>query len=368
VLVAVANHGSAAVTAPLVLDQNGTVLRQEPITVPAGSTSTVLWPIGNIPGIVTARLDLVDGLASDNTRALVVPASGPIRVHVIAARHFVEAALSSYPDLLRVSGPAGSETTVPDRADVIVCDGCSDIPPGEGGVLILPASASPAAAPVPLTMTALEHPVGNALTLDGLVAVPVAVRREVDETAIVARAGALPAIAAYVSRGRRIVEIRLDPQASGLGLETAFPMLIASAIEWLAVSHWNPLTVVAGEPLRWLLPGAASEPIVTGPAGERIAATFTGGVLTIAHARSAGRYRVQVDGQEKSFVVNPAVVGESDLRSVGESGPDLNVRSLGTFQREITMFLLMAALGILAFESYLRYRPGQRHAVSARAS
>ncbi|OFW31514.1 MAG: hypothetical protein A3H97_03260 [Acidobacteria bacterium RIFCSPLOWO2_02_FULL_65_29] len=364
VLLSVRNYGSEAVTTTVTIEQKGAVVRREPVTVASRSVAALVTTIENLPGIVTARLDVNDALAADNTRAVVVPGSGPIRVRLIAASYFVERALSVHPGVsvvpaARLDGTAKGPV---EEADVVVCDGCATLPPGEASVLIFPPRPSRPAEPVSLTMTGEEHPLRELPSLDGLAAVSVPSEGPFGEGVVVARAGGIPAVVAHTSGVRRVVEVRLDPTVPGFALTPAFPMLVASAVEWLAARDRNATTVVAGVPLRWAMAATSvssipsSTPAVVGPDGRPVPATFAAGVLSVVSTRAAGIYRLRTDSSEQAFVVNPATDGESDLLqkttndSAAHGAPEADLR-----ERELTPFLLLAALAVLAAESQRRY-------------
>lgn len=364
VLLSVRNYGSEAVTTTVTIEQNGSVVRREPVTVSSRSVTALVTTIENLPGIVTARLDVNDALPADNTRAVVVPASGPIRVRLMAGSFFVERALSVHPGVsivpaARLDGTAKGSV---EEADVVVCDGCTTLPPGNANVLIFPPRPSRPAEPVPLTMTGEEHPLRELPTLDGFAVVPVPREGDFGDGFVIARAGGIPAVLAYASGVRRVVDLRLDPTVPGFALTPAFPMLVASAVEWLAARDRNAVTLVAGVPLRWVMPATSASsvpssiPAVVGPDGRPVPATFAGGVLSVVSTRAAGIYRVRADGSERTFAVNPATDGESDLlREITDDSAGNSALQSHLRERELTPFLLLAALVVLAAESQRRY-------------
>jgi hypothetical protein len=352
VLLSVRNYGSKAVATTVALDQNGTLVSREPVNVPARTGVELLFVIQNVPSVVTARLELSDALAADNTRAVVV-SPNQIRVAAIGASPYVEKALLAHPGVAIV--PLRSIGAAEDAAafDVVVCDGCAELPPGNANALLFPPRPSRRAEPVPMTMSDDAHALTDSLSLDGVPAVPIASRSAIGESHVIATAGGIPVVVASTSGTRRIVNLHLDPTAPELALSPAFPMLIANALQWLAAGDQRPVTIVAGEPLTWAMSSAeASSTIaVSGPDGRSLASTVAGGVLSVAATRAAGVYRVRGAGPEQRFVVNPAAGAESDLsreiksadRGPGGFQPDLEERGL-------TSLLLLAALGVLIVE------------------
>jgi hypothetical protein len=233
VLAHVWNFGTRPATTTLTLSRDGSVLAGQALTIAprAGATLTAVLRGGG--GVVTGRIDAgadaEDAIAGDNARATDVAPPLAIRVNAGGAGGFLEQALRTRPGVTVVAGP------VPD-ADVVVCAGCAAAslaaPPGAGVLVVPPPGARPAAA-APLSADATAAALRTSPTLDGVEAAAID-GPEPAPGAVVARAGRRPAIVAYETGGRRVVELRLDLTRSPLVLSPAFPILIADALDWLA--------------------------------------------------------------------------------------------------------------------------------------
>jgi len=145
-------------------------------------------------GTLVATLEADDALAADNTR-YAAPAARPLtRVALIGANAFLEAALQANQTVTRLEATSG----VP---DVVVCLGCAEAPPGDSGVLQAGEASGATIAPAPLTVVAPEHPLVRGISLDGVMARPLARRPTPDGSlpagaVVIARAGERPAIIA----------------------------------------------------------------------------------------------------------------------------------------------------------------------------
>jgi hypothetical protein len=133
---------------------------------------------------------------------------------------------------------------------------------------------------------------------------------------------------------------------------------MAAALEWLAPDARNPLNIVAGEPLRWMVPAPAGDATIVGPGGRVLNASRAANVL-VARPVAAGVYRVRAGGTERAFVVTPDA-GESDLTSpaaptaAATPAPGGSGETATPYNTDASGAVLMAALLLLAAE--WRYR------------
>src|SRR6185436_12181465 len=124
------------------------------------------------------------------------------------------------------------------RYDVVVCDACGEWLAEKAGVLIIPAPDGAAAAAEPLMVGDSDHPIGAALMSLGPGSV-FATRASRSNAAtidgdVILRAGGAPLLIASVAHGRRTLTLNANLSSSSLPLTTLFPVLMASAVEWLA--------------------------------------------------------------------------------------------------------------------------------------
>ncbi len=406
VLAELHNYGRRQVTTTLTLTHEGAMVSSHPVVVAPGGRARVVAVFHEMSGVVTAHIEADDAIAADNTRHTVIVPSAPVtRVALSGGGYFVERALRSRPGVelveLAALPPAGTAATV----DVLVCSGCSDVPSDESGpgvLLILPRPTEPAepAAAAPMTQSSEAHPVTRSLELTSTPASLIAGAPAPGGATILASAGGAPAILAYESAGRRVVELRVDLERSSLPLTPAFPVLIANAIDWLASRDRRPTDYAAGDPIvRPVPPGGrdagapdparataaatapeatgeartAPEVLLTGPRQETVQTVTDGHLVTVTGNAGAGAYRLRAGTLDDWFVVNPATAEESDVGAPADSparstaapttesvqggtsagGPAESTPG-GDGRVDLTAAVLAAALALLAAEWWLR--------------
>ncbi len=243
--------------------------------------------------------------------------------------------------------------------DVIVCETCAQPPQTRGGVLLVP----PAANSLPralLTLSVPDHPIAAAVDPGELLAAPIEPTAAPNPSDVVAQAGDAPAIVAREQDGRRIVELdlALDRETSDVPLSPAFPILIANAIEWLAMNDAHPNQVVAGEPLAWRLTDILrpDQVQINGPDGRTRTARIVGNRLIFTETDVPGAYTVRTPSGEEQFVVNPAVEAESDLETAAGELPTVNAGTARTGEEPLALapLLLLLACALLAGEAWAR--------------
>jgi hypothetical protein len=370
-LLAATNYGTQPVVLDAVISQNDSTLARQSLQLLPGSEGSAVVALPQTTGVVYARLGTTDALAADDSRAVALPPADPLRVLLINGSHFVEQALRTHPGAVVL--PWKPNEAVDDTAyDVIVCDGCDDIPDnaGSAGVLVLPSRATAAREPAPVitnvrarAFTIVEQlglesllvaPVDTALPRTGR-ALPSAVSDDAsDDAGVIAHAAGVPLIVTHEEGVSRVVELRLDP-AAGFALEPAFPMLIANCLDWLAAPRRTAVTLTAGDllqlrPMAEQSPPTNIGPVVTGPDGRTVPASDRAGAY-IAPTERAGVYRIAHGTHTNALIVNPHVEGESNL--LAEASPDpatIVPRPAMRAGWDAAGILLVLALALLAVE------------------
>jgi Mg-chelatase subunit ChlD len=161
------------------------------------------------------------------------PRADPIRVLLLTAGNFfLEQSLLTNPALT-----VDREKRQGVRYDIVVCDACVDAPADSSGLLTIPAADETKTA-APLTVGDSEHPIGAALMSLGPASVLAAPASKSDAAVIagdvILRAGGVPVLIASAQSGHRTVSLNVNLASSSLPLNTAFPVLMASVVEWLA--------------------------------------------------------------------------------------------------------------------------------------
>ena len=174
----------------------------------------------------------------------------PIHVLLLTqGNFFLEQSLVTNPLLAVDREPrAGS------RYDVVVCDACGNATSDAAGLLTIPAADGTPAPAERVTVSDSDHPIGAALAAFGAGPVLVSPVARSSDTVIggdvVLRAGGVPVLVATESSphaaqggrilyptpggGGRAVVLNVNLGSSTLPLSTAFPVLMASTVEWLA--------------------------------------------------------------------------------------------------------------------------------------
>lgn len=357
VLVEAWNYWTEPLDAQIEVVQNGSLVGRYPVRLPSRGGITVVVDVPAVDGVIRARLVPDDALAVDNSRLAMLRSIRPVRVLLTGGTFFIEKALGANRTVLvdRVRGQA--------RYDVLVCENCSELPAGEGGVLLIPGAPQPRVEAAEMTLSAPNHPIAAALDLSGMRAVPISQNAQRHDSIVIARISGRPAILAYEVDGRRVVELRLDVTDPSFAISTVFPILIANATDWLARRGENSRELVAGEPLQWVFgEKPTQQPDLVGPVGRRVSSFTSGSRLTSSSLHGAGVYVVRGGAAEETFVVNPATASESDLSASGSAAqtaiPQTSVTPRG--ERQVVLPLLLLALGLLSVEWWLRCSVARR--------
>jgi Ca-activated chloride channel homolog len=228
-LAEVRNHGAAR-QAVLSIRNGERELHRQALTLPANAVQHVTLRLARPSGSYTASIDAQDGLALDDVRTTTGEPGTTRVVLVTRGSFFLERALAAYPGIeLRIVTP--DEFAAPrDPNELVICDGCRAMPAAGRTLWIArgeqrsAAPIEPAGGPHPLTTPFAEAPV---IARAANAAMPA-------DATIVARAGGSAAIATLERDGRRTILTNIDFTSPGFVNETAFPVFVARAIEWLA--------------------------------------------------------------------------------------------------------------------------------------
>ncbi len=362
VFVEVWNHGADARQTELQLTQDEVEIARLPLALAPDAAASLVVDVPRLDGVIRARLRHDDALTLDDERFTVAPSGAPIRVLLATAEgYFLEKALAANPHVrLEVAGRSPSSPSPASPYDVIVCDSCPVASEAGPGMLIVVRGASGRGPAAPLSLGVTAHPLLRALEVgDGHVA-PLAVTAVPADADVILRVGDAPAVVAYERLGQRVVELRVDLASSELPLLTAFPVLVANAIDWLASPDAAGTQVRAGQPLAWTvrdsrqLAGVA----VVGPDGRAVPAVVAARNLTVTGTGASGIYRVRGTGWRAVFAVAPDTESESDLtrRASAALDPDAPAPALRPAATPLSTALVVAALACLVAEWWARSR------------
>lgn len=364
VLVGLRNFGVNARDADVEIATDGRIIHRRHVRLPAAGTKTLDVQLPDLGRFVTATLVGSDALSIDDSRSVAIPLSSTTRVALIGLRgSFLERALEVNPALAvrTYDEPANAPAITSAKTfDVLVCGGCN-VSPDSGIPAMMVIDGSGESIRDVVRVVSRTHPLARALD-PGWEHATVAASESIPPAGeIVLRVGSVPVAAAVEQNGHRSVFLHRGVTESDFVLSTAFPVLVANAVEWLAAQHDMPLDVTAGQPLAFTLPTADERQVrVLGPDGHPRALRRVGSQYIVADTGAAGLYRVEVNRSEHLVAVNPDVVAESNLSMLQTSPVDRtdNPPAFARAPTAVAKWLLLLAVALLALEWRLRVQGG----------
>jgi len=316
------------------------------------------------PGVLRARIDVEDRLPVDNQAFAVLGSSDPIRVLLVSrGNFFLEKALEVNPRIAAFAvSPERYSPGEAEKYDVVILDGVGSENLVEGNYFVIqPPEASAPGAQIlvnpAVTVADPRHPVVTLVDWSNVTvdrAAPVMTPLS-SKTLLEARDK--PLLAAYENEDLRLIVMGFDPRDSDLPLRVSFPILISNVIEWLSRRAGDDgIQLRVGDPLdRYIDPGRGLEEIaITTPRGDVFARALIGNRLTFRETDATGIYTMRGKHFLERFAVNLLDEAESNIRPVvrpdAEASPEAASVSLQMAEREITRYLLVAALVLLLAE------------------
>jgi hypothetical protein len=364
VFVATQNFSSSRKTFTVELVIEGQMLdAREQRLAPAGKGAEVFDVPESAHGLVTARLDVRDDLAADNSAwTFLAPRRRSTMLLITKGDLFLERALALDPGLDVVKAAAAPDK--PRAYDLVVVEGVevAKLPKASGYLFI---NATGEMAPVEASGT-----ISNPTVVDWSRTHPIT--RYVDFTGVriaAARAAALkpwaaalaegergPLIAAGEREGVRSVYVGWDLLQSDFPLRVAFPIFVANCVDWLTRpalageqgAARTGAVVSVGVPA-----GLAKVRMIT-PSGRADGVQVERNPLLIEDTETTGIYAVEGKGFRRRFAVNLLSRDESNTRPgdhVSIGGKRV-AGSRGAVQtnKEIWRWLVMAALAVVTLE------------------
>ncbi|HVR61191.1 MAG TPA: VWA domain-containing protein [Polyangia bacterium] len=343
--------------------------------VPAADTElrATLRPAG-VEGTApeSAGLDQLDDLAVDDRAFAVVPALRRLKVlRVGAGDLFVDGALLSLGDTVdvrRVPAAAAASTRASWPAyDAIIFDGVTPPEAPTAGHFLFIDPSGPGS-PFPVRGTIADpivseskphHPLLRHVALaDVNIARAQRLALAADDIAVASALGA-PLIVARARPGLRVVALAFSVRQSDLPMRTAFPLLLANSIAFLAGDTQGAgLALRTGQAARWPVADAAGAPTVTAtvidPLGNAQARAARAGAVEWP-VQVTGFYRLRTGRSEVTFAANLADPVESDtapartLALGGRTLPAPDAPRPGQ-RRAYWAWALMAAAALTLFE------------------
>jgi hypothetical protein len=159
--------------------------------------------------------------------------------------------------------------------------------------------------------------------------------------------------------GRHEVRLRLRPDLSTLTQSPAWPALVWNLVHWRAT--YQPglarVNVRLGEEVVWMLAASHDAVNVTRPGGEVSTVPVPARRATI-RAERTGIYSLQAGDEKVEFAVNALNRDESDLTKCvsGRWGDEIDETTLRSDYRDITAWLILAALAVATLHMWLLAR------------
>ena len=167
------------------------------------------------------------------------------------------------------------------------------------------------------------------------------------------------------SDGHRIIVLPFDvrPGASNnFSMLPAFPIFFSNALNWLAETDIYHRQLRPGDPLRFSLPGAATDQAVSvrKPDGKEVSLQLEADNVVFSDTDGVGVYEIAGKGFAEEFAVNLLDESESDIRPAGKieiAGQEIASSTVyEVSNREIWGILVLAALMLLAVEWWVYHR------------
>jgi Ca-activated chloride channel family protein len=327
---------------------------------------TVLTALKHADGLLTAKLDLDDDLAVDNTARLLLPKTDPLPVVLVSpsgSNLFLETALKLDKTLeVKTSRYVPPTLTA---GTVLIADQTpvSTLPKGVSALIIGPAALGglvPGLAQGTVKAPAIadwdrRHPVMENVTFAGtFISTATALSPSGGARTLIETADG-PIALSLDSPGRRLLYLGWNLHDSDFPLRVGFPIFIGNCVDWLSGgrNRAQGMNVRTGQVVQLPETGAAARTL-TLPDGTK--QPLGAGGFRVAQA---GIYTVQGKESALRFAANLADAGESNLLPhtltfAGRAAPVVSghVRT----EQELWRWLLLVALALLCLEWWVFHR------------
>ena len=375
IMVHLRNFTAKPVRVPLALSLGEKLLAREEIEIGAGERRVMIYPfVGEIRGILTARLEAKDDFATDNVAYLALTEQAPLRLlYVGPGNPYLQQVLRLFPHVQLSTAPRWDEGAMrgAETFDLVIFDRVA-APALKQGNFILINTVSPS---VPLDLRGrtqnprvalplAKHALTAGLSLGDLRISEALRLRALGQGVVLARDGADNPLLYVLEQGKlRLVLVAFDLMASDLPLRIAFPILVHNLLEWFHPERleFPGEAVKAGDPFTLALARGDDSVEITLPSGKKETLSTTSSRLLFAETLQTGIYSFKTAGRAGRFAVNLCDEDESQIvpRAQLTSGPGKSVEAAhesesGAFS--LWPALLVAVLLLLAVELALALR------------
>lgn len=341
-------------------------VREEKLA-PGAVKQEILDKVSNLNGRVTAKLDIVDDLKSDNQATVYLSGRRKLTVLLISKGDiFLQNALNLDPRTQLLKADSTPSDLGKKGYDIVVFDGVqppAQLPPG--GYLLVntstpvgPADADKVVSRPSITDWSKKHAVTAFVDFGGT--------QILKAQALTAKSWASPLIEAgndvLAVAGRKdnrsFVQLSWNLMESDFPLRVGFPIFIANCLDWLSPSQGEGAgdSIRTGQPMRIDTPPGASEITVSDPTGGVQRLKVSQSPMIVESTDYTGVYRVTGQGIKREFSCNLCSSQESNTspsdafrvgtKSVASTGDSLRMN------REFYWPVILIALLLLGFEWY----------------
>jgi hypothetical protein len=325
-------------------------LQQKVLDLGAGETQRLVMEAPDATGTVRASVG-DDALNFDNAVVLLAARRKPVTYDIRLSDGELRTAFD------RAVKATGLATPADARPHLVFLDGNTEAPDSRESWVVRVIRDSEAEAFSGPFVLDRSHPLTDGLSLTGVIwgagktplpGAPVVMAGNVTLVTDTESAG-----------GRHEVRLRLRPDLSTLTQSPAWPALVWNLVNWRASFHpgVSRPNVRLGEEAVWTLGGVPSSITVTRPDGETSTVPAVGRRVAI-RAERPGVYTLQAGTEQAEFAANPLNRDESDLTKcvTGRWGEEYDEATLRSDYRDITAWLVLAALAVAALHGWLLAR------------
>jgi Ca-activated chloride channel homolog len=361
------NYGNTKTDVVLKLSINGEPLGQRTVALApnelGNAENEFTWDKG---GLLQAEISPSDELEADDRAVLSLPEFRTVQVAVFADSASPFAAdllpvLSSNPFVqTQTIAPGSGVVTAP---DVAIYEGTS-LPPQSAynSIWFLSGSSSAAARPLRVTDWNLQHPVTRWVrSHDVSVRNPATLNVLPDDIVLASTEGNPPAplILAREQNGHKLLIVGFNPHDSNLPMESAFPLLMAGAMEWMTHSVDEAADSFAAGELD--LPGPVTR--IVGPSGKDVPFARKGSDVHLL-ALQTGIYRVIAPGGETAIAVNTPLLPAQRMTATAAEAAGVESEPFEPEQADLWRWLVLLGIVALLLEWWLYYRSRERQRVA----
>lgn len=345
-------------------------IREE--TLKPGETKQEILPdTANLGGRITAKLDVPDDLAADNSGSVYLTRRRKIEVLLVSKGNiFLQNALNLDPRTQLTRSDSVPSGFARSGYDLVVFD--SITPPKSlpsGGYLLVntsaaqgPADQGAAVAGPTIIDSDKHHPASAYVDFAGMrVANAHYLKPKPWASAIVEGEGGAVA-AAGSDQGRRFVQLGFSLMESDFPLRVGFPIFVANCLDWLSPATESGAgdSVRTGQAMYIDVGPETKSLTVIRPDGSKQSLPVTQTPVIFDDTDRAGVYRVEGKGVKREFACNLSSPAESgtapkDALTVGARKFASSTKAIRT-NREFYSIAVMIVLGVLTFEWYAYHR------------